>query len=160
MAREITRSQAERRWANGESTEAAARCLELWIASRGTTGAGDEEAAVNQARQFLGAHGASRFQAVHSPSSEAGVDSPNEDQVVVNRAGFRRKTTEGETEFLVLPETFKKEVCEGFNYRMVARALAERGFLDCHPPDLTKRVRLGNLGLIRAFSVKGSILEG
>jgi putative DNA primase/helicase len=92
---------------------------------------------------------------------ESGVDSPDENQVVVNRAGFRRKTSEGETEYLVFPETFKLEVCAGFNYRMVASVLAERGFLDCQPPELTKRVRLpGNLGLIRAFSVRASILEG
>jgi hypothetical protein len=87
-------------------------------------------------------------------------DSPDVNQIVVNRAGFRRLTANGETEYLVLPETFKSEVCAGFDYRMVARILAERGWLDCQPPDLTKRVRLpGNLGLIRAFSVRASILE-
>lgn len=49
----------------------------------------------------------------------------------------------------------------GLTPRMVAHVLAEKGFLDCQPPDLTKRVRLsGNLGLIRAFCIKASILEG
>ena len=85
----------------------------------------------------------------------------DENQMMVNRAGFRRKTADGETENLVLSETFKADVCAGFDYRMVARALSDRGFLDCQPPELTKRVRLpGNLGLIRAFCIKASILEG
>jgi putative DNA primase/helicase len=148
-------------WAKGEATSAAARCLESWITSRGTTGAGDAESAVSQVRRFFEANGASRFQPVRHPTVKAGMDSPDENQVVVNRAGFRRKTNEGETEYLVFPETFKSEVCAGFDYRMVARVLADRGLLDCQPPNFTKRVRLpGNLGLIRAFSVKASILEG
>jgi uncharacterized protein (DUF927 family) len=33
-------------WEPGEATDAAARCLKSWIAGRGTTGAGDSEAAV------------------------------------------------------------------------------------------------------------------
>jgi putative DNA primase/helicase len=148
-------------WEPHESTNAAARFLESWIVGRGTTGAGDAEAAINQVRRFLENNGASRFQAVRHPAVEAGANSPDELQVVVNRAGFRRRTAEGDTEYLVFPQTFKAEVCAGFDYRMVARVLAERGFLDCRPPDLTKRVRLpGNLGLIRAFSIKASILEG
>jgi putative DNA primase/helicase len=108
-------------------------------------------------RRFLEAHGASRFQVLRHGAK----DSRNENQVVINRAGFQRKTASGEMEYLVLTETFKAEVCAAFDYRMVAGVLAERGFLECQPPDLTKRVRLpGNLGLIRAFSIKASILEG
>ena len=148
-------------WVAGEATDSAARCLESWIAGRGTTGAGDAEVAINQVRKFLEANGSSRFQAVRHPAVEAGMDSPDELQVVVNRAGFRRRTAEGEMEYLVLPETFKTDLCAGFDYRVVARVLADRGFLDCQPPDLTKRIRLpGNLGLIRAFCLKASLLEG
>ena len=160
-AGELATSAGITGWEAGEATKAAERCFRSWIEARGTTRASDTEAAINQVRRFLEAHGASRFQQIRYPALQAGADSPDENQVVPNRAGYRRKTAEGETEFLVLPETFKSEVCAGFDYRMVARALADRGFLDCQPPDLTKRVRLpGNLGLTRAFCVKGSILEG
>jgi uncharacterized protein (DUF927 family) len=148
-------------WEHGEATRAGERGLESWIKGRGTTGAADAEAAVNQVRRFIEANGQSRFQPIRHPAVEAGVDSPDENQVVVNRAGYRRKTAEGETEYLVFPETFKLEVCAGFDYRMVARVLAERGFLDYQPPGFTKRVRLpGNLGLISVFSIRASILEG
>jgi uncharacterized protein (DUF927 family) len=148
-------------WKSGESAEAAGQCFRSWIEGRGTTGSADTEAAINQVRRFLEANGASRFQAVRHPAVEAGVDSPDELQMVVNRAGFRRKTADGETEYLVLPETFKAEVCAGFDYRMVARTLEGRGFLDREPPDLTRHVRLpGNLGKIRVFCIRASILEG
>jgi putative DNA primase/helicase len=144
-------------WEPGEASGAAACCLASWLAGRGTTGAGDAQAAVAQVRRFLEAHGASRFQVARDSIG----DPSEENQFVVNRAGFRRKTAEGDTEYLVLPETFKAEVCAGFDYRLVARVLEERGFLERQPPDLTKRVRLsGNLGLIRAFSINASILEG
>jgi putative DNA primase/helicase len=144
-------------WEQSEAESAAALCLQSWIACRGTTGAGDAEAAVNQVRRFIEANGASRFQTLR----HCAIDSSEDNQFVVNRAGFRRQTGNGETEYLVLRETFKTDVCVGFDYRLVARVLSDRGFLDCQPPDLTKRVRLpGNLGLIRAFCIKASILEG
>jgi putative DNA primase/helicase len=144
-------------WKADEAAGAAARCLKSWIAGRGTTGAGDAEAALRQVRRFLEAHGASRFQVIRPGVT----DSSNENQIVVNRAGFRQQAPDGETQFLILPETFKSEVCNGFDYRMVARTMKERNLLECQPPDLTKRFRLpGNIGLIRAFCIRSSILEG
>jgi putative DNA primase/helicase len=148
-------------WAQDEATTAAARCLESWISSRGTTGGLDAESAVKQVRRFLEAHGASRFQAVRYQTVEAGMDSPDENQLVVNRAGFRRKTNDGETEYLMFPETFKLEVCASFDYRMVVHALEDRGFLERQPPSLLKRVRVpGNGDPIWVFCIKASILEG
>jgi len=92
---------------------------------------------------------------------EAGAAPTNDNQVVINRAGFWRKTPEGETEYLILPETFKSEVCAGFDYRMVAHALEDRGCLERQPPELTMRVRVPGIAeLIRAFSIKAKILEG
>jgi putative DNA primase/helicase len=148
-------------WEKDEAITAAANCLESWISSRGTTGALDAESAVKQVRRFLEAHGASRFQPVRHQTAEAGMDSLDENQLVVNRAGFRRKTNDGEMEYLVLPETFKSEVCASFDYRMVVHALEDRGFLERQPPSLTKRVRVpGNVDPIWVFCVKASILEG
>jgi putative DNA primase/helicase len=148
-------------WARDEATAAAARCLESWIGGRGTTGTLDAESAIKQVRRFFEAHGLSRFQTVHHPTAEGGVDSTGENQLVVNRAGFRRKTSDGEMEYLVFPETFKSEVCAGFDYRMVAHALQSRGFLERQPPSLMKRVRApGNVDPIWVFCIKASILEG
>jgi hypothetical protein len=61
----------------------------------------------------------------------------------------------------VFPETFKAEVCLGFDYRMVAHALLERGLLERQAPCLMKRVRVpGNGEPIWVFWIKASILEG
>ncbi len=147
-------------WEPDEATTAAVRCMKLWISRRGTTGASDKEEAIKQVRRFFEANGASRFQAIRN-TVDAGVASTNDSQVVINRAGFWRKTAEGELEYLVLPETFKSEVCAGFDYRMVAHALEERRYLERQPPELTMRVRVsGIVEPIRAFSIKARILEG
>ncbi len=148
-------------WIKDEATNAAALCLESWISHRGTAGAMDAESAVSQVRRFLEAHGASRLQVLRPTAADATMDSVGENQLIANRAGFRRKTNEGETEYLVFPETFKSDVCAGFDYRVVAHALEDRGFLDRQSPSLTKRVRVpGNVDPIWVFCIKASILEG
>ena len=140
-------------WSAGESTDGAARCFKSWLDNRGTTGGADLDAAIRQIRRFLEANGASRFQTLVKP----GVEPPNER--VVNRAGFRRRRDD-ETEYLVLPESFKKEVCAGFDYRAVLKELDARGFLVRTPPDFTIKPRLPELGTVRVYCVRAAILEG
>jgi uncharacterized protein (DUF927 family) len=143
-------------WEPGEATEAAARCFKSWIEARGTTGAGDVEAAINQVRRFIGAHGASRFQSTKARYDREGVLSHER---IIERAGFRVDGEDGEvSEYLILPEVFRGEVCDGFNYLAVARALLKQGHLDCEPPHLTKKPRLPELGLTRVYAIKSSIL--
>lgn len=56
-------------------------------------------------------------------------------QPTLNRAGFRRAVTESLDienhvyEYFVLPETFKKELCNGFEPRWAAKVLIEKGLL-------------------------------
>jgi len=143
-------------WEPGEATDAATRCFRSWIEGRGTTGAGDIEVAIDQVRQFIGAHGASRFQ-----SAKARRDNQGDiiHERIIERAGFRVDGEDGEvSEYLILPEVFRHKVCEGFDYRAVARALLQRGHLDCEPPHLTKKPRLPELGAVRVYAVKSSIL--
>jgi uncharacterized protein (DUF927 family) len=143
-------------WEPGESTKAVRACLESWIMQRGTIGHGDEEAAIAQVRHFIEAHGASRFQAVCSLNR---FDSPDDGQIVRERAGFKRNDPDGTTEYLILPETFRREVCAGYDYRTVARALETRDYLERQSPALTKKIRLPEIGNIRVFCVRSSILE-
>ena len=147
-------------WVEGESTRAAAGCCKNWLERRGTVGSGEEEAAIAQVRHFLEANGASRFQTVRpSQRAELETDATDENQIVRDRVGFKRKDTKGATEYLILSETFKREVCAGHDYQMVARVLDERGYLDCQRPGLTKKTRLPELGNTRVFSVRASILD-
>ncbi len=146
-------------WEDGEAIRAAGRCFRDWVAARGTAGGSDIEAAVRDVRRFIERHGASRFQVIRHPvgGEESGRD---ENQVVKDRAGFRRKNSEAETEYLVLPEVFRTEVCRGHNARLVAAALIERGYLDSQPPSHMRKVRVPELGAVWAYSIRAAILEG
>ncbi len=149
-------------WLPGEATNATVRCLQSWIARRGTTGPADTAAMISQVRRFLEAHGSSRFQFIRHPSSAGRDDNPDEAQVIRDRAGFRRRNPEnGETEYFILQETFKAEVCEGHDYRQVRKILDDRSYLlreDTHwtvkprqLPEMPKGTRV--------YCIRGTILE-
>lgn len=72
----------------------------------------------------------------------------------VNRVGFRRKGEGGCTEFIILPESFRVEVCKGFSERRAARVLAEAGWLKLSQVGRLKcERRLPDLGKVRAYIV-------
>jgi uncharacterized protein (DUF927 family) len=144
-------------WQPGEATTAAACCLSEWILARGTVGSGEVEAALRQVRAFIEAHGASRFQSVHPRLTSVGEEIPER---VPNRAGFKREDAKGQTEYLVLPEVFRTEVCAGFDYRIVARALADRGYLVCESGRLMLKPRLPELGTAWVYAIRSRIVEG
>lgn len=140
-------------WAKGESIKAAGQCFRSWVETRGTTGGADIEAAIQQIRRFLEANGSSRFQTLPGPSFAS------REEKVPNRAGFRR-TREGSTQYLLLPEAFRKEVCSGYDYRVVLKELDARGFLVRTPPDFTIKPRLPELGIVRVYCIRAAILKG
>jgi uncharacterized protein (DUF927 family) len=142
-------------WVEGESTEAAARCFHAWLSNRGTSSGADMEAAVRQVRAFLEAHGGSRFQTLQpDPMGEHAA-------LIRNRAGFRRlNSASDETQYLILPEVFKREVCSGYDPRAVLKELEQRGFLIRTPPDFTIKTRLPELGNVRVYCIRARILEG
>jgi uncharacterized protein (DUF927 family)/5S rRNA maturation endonuclease (ribonuclease M5) len=143
-------------WKQYEATDAAARCLENWLTQRGTTGAVDIETAIRQVKNFIEVNGASRFQ-----SSKARLDAHGEliHEKVVNRAGFRVEENSETRVYLILPEVFRREVCEGFDYRTLAKMLEARGFLETQPPHLSKKCRLPEVGTVRVYAIRSSILE-
>jgi len=99
------------------------------------------------------------------PSSCPGADpAPPEVARTINRAGFRRRTGTGSDdawEYLILPETWRAEVCKGLNAKRTAEMLAERGFLiggtDRH---LAVLQRIPTEGPRRVYVVSGAILGG
>lgn len=143
-------------WEQNEAIDAAARCFENWLSQRGTAGAVDIETAIRQVKNFIEVNGASRFQ-----SAKARLDGRSEPihEKVVNRAGFRVEEDGETTAYLILPEVFRRELCEGFDYKTVAKALEARGFLETQPPHLSKKCRLPDVGNVRAYAVRSSILD-
>jgi putative DNA primase/helicase len=158
-AGELARDYGVLPWPEGEALRAAGACFAAWLMERGGTGSGEDAAALAQVRAFLEAHGESRFTLLTPPVS-GGEPSPPEMARTINRAGFRRRTDDGDAwEYLILPETWKAEVCKGLDARQTADMLAGRGLL----VGSTKRhrsvlVRIPTEGSRRVYVVSGAIL--
>lgn len=167
-------------WPLGEATNAARACFEAWLEDRGGAGNSEEQTMLAQVRQFFELHGAARFTWWHRLADDHAP-------VTMNRAGFRRMRTrhgeeiasnadhykqfgdkmhpddaaETQSDWFVLPEVFKKEVCRGFNPHTVARLLAQRGALVSEGasgrPD--KKVKVPSIGQMRCYHITPALFE-
>jgi putative DNA primase/helicase len=165
-------------WTAGESERAARSCFNAWLMARGGTGNGEVVAMLRAVRRFLEQHGEGRFTWWHR-----GADDHN--AKTLQRAGFRRLlSADGEpiktnsqhgaefgdrmpasvgeevsVEYFILAETFRSEVCQGFDHRAVCRVLLERG---CLAPDKGRafdcKPRLPGMGLSWCYRVTPAIL--
>ncbi|MBP8286950.1 MAG: hypothetical protein KAX57_08935, partial [Rhodoferax sp.] len=131
-----------------------------WLAARGGIGNGEIVAMLRQVRRFLELNAEGRFAMWHRGSDDHASKT-------LNRAGVRRMLNEDgqpvktnrqlgaeygdripavlgdgvSFEYFILAETFRVEVCSGFDYKAVARVLLEHGCLmpdkgrafDCRP---------------------------
>lgn len=138
----------------GECMNAAGRCFKSWISNRGTIGAVDELAAIRQVRHILERDGDSRFQDL----------STNGDKTypVRERIGFRRFNSKTqEMEYLVLKEAFKTELCAGYDYSSVCKALDGRHYLVREDKHWT--IQPGRLPgfsrKVRVFCIRAAILR-
>lgn len=132
-------------WTEGEATKAALKCFAAWLEGYGGKGNREERAILAQVREFFETQGASRFEDIKTQHG----------QHIQNRAGFYRFWQENEREFLVLGEPFRREICKGFDEKMVKRVLIEAGFLlpnkEGNP---TQNVRLPGLGSTKAYVIR------
>ncbi len=135
-------------WPAGESERAALACFGAWLAARGGNGNGEVVAMLRQVRRFLETHGDGRFAMWHRGADDHAPKT-------LHRAGVRRMlNAEGEPiktnnqhgteygdrmpaalgegvsfEYFVLAETFRAEVCQGFDYQAVCRVLLDHACL-------------------------------
>ncbi len=146
-------------WPEGEASKAAARCFNDWLAARGGIEPAEDREAVATVRRFIEAHGTSRFEAMWEV---AGDQPESEREKVVNRVGFRRRARDGSTEYVILPEMWRTEICAGHDAGRVARVLADKGFLlpgsDGKPQRVTRIP--GVQGSVRAYVITSGILAG
>ncbi|MBB4196684.1 hypothetical protein CCR94_22020 [Rhodoblastus sphagnicola] len=133
-------------WATGEARDAAAWALAKWIEGRGGSEPAEARQAVEQVRLFIEQHGESRFQPLDDPDAKP----------VSNRLGWRK----GE-EWWIPPETWKAEICNGFDPKFVARTLAENGMLRRQGGNVLQcTVNLGGKKTSRAYVLTARILDG
>ncbi|MDR0273985.1 MAG: DUF927 domain-containing protein [Burkholderiaceae bacterium] len=161
-------------WPAGEAERGVRRCFEAWLAARGGAGNAEVLQMLRQARNFIQAHGEGRFTWWHRATDDHNAKT-------LNRAGFRRYVMpdgtpiqrnpqyaaefgdatppeETLTEYFVLTETFRKEVCNGFDAQSVCRVLLEHGALNVEPGHYTVRPRLPGMGLTRCYHIKPELM--
>lgn len=145
MAGELATHSKLTGWAEGEAVHAARTCFAAWLEAFGGSGNREERAILAQMRAFFETHGASRFEDIAAKA----------DQRVPKRAGFFRDSIKEGREFLVLPETFRKEICKGFDEKMVKKVLLSAGLLlpgnDNKPSQV---IRLPGLGSSRVYVIR------
>jgi uncharacterized protein (DUF927 family) len=152
-------------WERGEAERAAVRCFGDWRRQRGGNMPAEVVAGLQQVRLFLEQHGSSRFEPawLKEDGARGGTGVAAEDGLrrTVNRAGFRRADTDGNWTFYVLSESWAGEVCKGFDHRLLARAMAERGWLERgEGKNLAKKVRVPGAGEPRLYVVPARFLAG
>lgn len=119
----------------------AKNCFQDWLAMRGGIGASEDAAILSTVRLFIEQHGMSRFQ-----DMDRCVDT------CVNRVGFRREIHD-ETEYIILPESFRSEVIKGFSPRRAGTVLRNAGWLRLSDGKSTTKRELPGLGRIRVYVV-------
>jgi len=179
MAGELATEAGLTGWDASESEWAARACFDAWLAARGGAGNGEVRQMLRQVRRFLESHGEGRFTWWHRAADDHNAKT-------LHRAGYRRMLNEhgepiktngqhlGEfgdkmpaalgdgvsVEFFILPEVFRSEVCQGFDYQAVCRVLLEHGALvpgagrayDC-------RQRLPGHGLANCYRIAPALFE-
>jgi len=160
-------------WQPGEAMAAAAACFKAWLAQRGGVGNLEELNMLAQVRRFFEAHGEARFTDWDRPASDTGSHPPR----TIQRAGYRKHAPAYDdagkavyldngdrathTEYYVFPETFKQEVCAGFDYRTVCRLLVRHNVLMPDGKGFTRKERLpGGEGTAHVFRITHKVMEG
>lgn len=159
-------------WQPGEAMQAAVTCYKAWLAQRGGGDNLEELNMLNQVRRFFEAHGESRFTDWDRPVSNTDSHPPR----TINRAGYRKHVPavddagkaiyienigrDTHTEYYVLPETFKQEVCAGFDYRTVCKLLVRQGCLKTEGKGYTRKERLpGGEGTAHCFRITHKLFD-
>lgn len=145
-------------WPEGEATRAGRACFLAWLESRGGIGNAEDAQMLRQVRRWFEAHAEGRL----TPWDRA---EDNHAPRTLHRAGFRKAVVDptGDVigwDFYVFAETFRAEICDGFDYRAVLRVLRERGDLE---PDKGRpfdcRARLPGVGMATCYRIRSSILD-
>jgi uncharacterized protein (DUF927 family)/phage/plasmid primase-like uncharacterized protein len=137
-------------WPAGEAMISVHKCFAAWLEAFGGTGNREERSILSQVRAFFEAHGASRFEDIHATN----------EQRIINRAGFFRTGVNGEREFLVLPEAFRREVCAGFDIKAATAALLEAGWIDAGKDGKTaQKPRIPGMGPTRCYVFTSKMWE-
>ncbi len=166
-------------WAPGIATAGVRRCFDDWLSARGHLDNGEDAAALSQVRAFVEKNGDALFTWMHRTHDD---HRPN----TALRAGFKRlvdsqgqalnmdeaqdymdrhassKSSEkfnASTDYLILPEAWRRDVCKGLDAAAVAELMRKRGHLVHEAGRLTKSYRVPGLGKTKLYYLKASVLS-
>jgi uncharacterized protein (DUF927 family) len=147
-------------WRTDDAVQACLNMFARWRDRRGEDGESAETvAAIQQVRLFLTEHGRSRFVPLHRPLGGNWEEAVDPARPIMRQAGWRRPSSDGRTVYLIEPEVWRVDVCQGLDPAFVARALAANGFLALgEGRNLAKRERIPGRGLTRLFFVLPDLL--
>lgn len=165
-------------WAAGIASAGVRRCFADWLAARGHLDNGEDAQALAQVRAFLEKNGDALFTWMHRTHDD---HRPN----TALRAGFkrlvgadgqalkmnealeymeRRSSSESSdkfnasTDYLILPEAWKRDVCKGLDAASVAELMRKRGHLVHEADRLMRSYRVPGLGKVKLYHLKASVL--
>ena len=143
-------------WSAGEAVTAMQGCLAEWITGRGGVGSLEADQALTQLKRFLETNGESRFTEI----SHFGEDTPaNENRPTNYRVGFRKVAKDGHTDYYILPEAYKKDVCAGMNPRQFTQQLlAANALVLSRTGQAQVAKRLPGVRTVKVYHVRSTIL--
>ncbi|MCB1656766.1 MAG: DUF927 domain-containing protein [Pseudomonadales bacterium] len=121
IAGELATKQGLTGWPIGEANHAAKVCFEDWLLSFGGISNHEDRAILAHVKAFFEAHGSSRFEALEQMSGD-------KVEKVINRVGYWKQDNTGK-HYLVFQESFKNEICKGFDVKQVIRVLVNAEIL-------------------------------
>ena len=105
-------------WTNEDAAWGAKKCFEAWLQSRGSLSAQEGQEILRQVRRYFEQHGEARFTLLGDEDAYK----------TINRAGYRKRV-DGGSHYFVLSESFKQEVCAGFDVQAAVDILKEKEWL-------------------------------
>lgn len=143
-------------WPAGEASKACQRLFRDWIALRGGTIAHELREVETRLRSFIAEHGSARFETPWEKPETCDY-APK----VINRAGFKNRTSAGIWEYFILPDVFKPEIIGSMDERTAKEHLAKRGLImrDAQHK-YTQSQRVPGYGQMRLYAIPPNVLEG
>lgn len=163
-------------WRQGLATISASKCFKSWLIARGSEGNFEEKQMLDHVRHTLQKFSESRFKRwdeTHGKEKDTVIDSHV--PITAETWGFRKEVVdknqlEGDSsdiDFYVYPESFRKDLCKGFDANRIARLLRDIGALVLTESDkregrLTTKARLPRMGdkPKSVYRIRNSLLFG
>jgi len=107
----------------GDVAESIKKCFAAWLADRGGTEAGEDTAILRAVALFFEQNGKSGFRSVTRDGNGWHAD---DNEKILRQFGYRFPEKHF---FLVMPESFRADVCKGHDYKRARRLLWKRGHI-------------------------------